>query len=428
MTKRLILIGVALLITTTAWGQPILDYVNRPEPAYAWEKTDEETMGTVSVTHLKVTSQTWQDITWTHRVYLMVPDEMTHPETALLLITGGAPDRDELTMLSTAATMLSSPVVILGDIPNQPLFDDLTEDALIAFTFSNYLETHDANWPLLFPMTKAAVKTMDAVEQYTADEWERPITSFVATGASKRGWTTWFTGAVVPGRLKGIAPMVYDNLNLPAQMRQHLIAWGDYSAQIHDYTERGLPQMLRTAEGMRLGAIVDPYTLRHRVTIPKLIITGTNDPYWPLDAANLYWDELPEPKYILYVPNSGHGLNDIMRVINAQVGFFMVCTGRASLPRPSWQFEVGSYLKLHIQPGANVKRVTQLTARAPTRDFREATWEEEPAIERDDRYLCRLLHPDEGYAAIFGEVVYDLGGQEFPVSTNVRIIGPEGME
>lgn len=426
--RTIVLMGVALMICVSGWAQPLIDYVNAPDDSFDWQFVREETVPGANVIHLSVTSQTWQDIVWTHRVQVLVPDTCTDTSVALMIITGGTPNTEHLTLLSSAATMIAAPIVILGDIPNQPLFDGLREDALIALTFSKYLETGEEDWPLLFPMTKAAVKTMDALEAWSAETWETPISKWVTTGASKRGWTTWFTGAVGGERLAGIIPMVYDNLDLAAQMRHQIEAWGDYSAQIHDYTERGLQGLLTTEEGARLSEIVDPFSLRDEIDVPKMIVTGTNDEYWPLDAANLYWDELVGPKYILYVPNSGHGLQDIVRVIYAEVGFFTICAGRAPAPQPTWEFEDAGYLRLQINPGETpvVKQVSAWTAHSPTRDFRGAQWKQDDTVERDGGYMARALHPEDGYTALFGEIIYDINGRDFPVSTNVRIIGPGG--
>ena len=40
------------------------------------------------------------------------------------------------------------------------------------------------------------------------------------------------------------------------------------------------------------GAWSIPWVYRDKLTMPKLILNGTNDPYWTLDALNLYWDDL----------------------------------------------------------------------------------------------------------------------------------------
>ena len=47
-------------------------------------------------------------------------------------------------------------------------------------------------------MVKSAVRAMDAVEQCVEREWSHKVETFTVTGASKRGWTTWLTGAVDP--------------------------------------------------------------------------------------------------------------------------------------------------------------------------------------------------------------------------------------
>jgi PhoPQ-activated pathogenicity-related protein len=60
----------------------------------------------------------------------------------------------------------------------------------------------------------------------------------------------------------------------------------------------------------------------------KLLINGVNDPYWTTDALNLYWDDLPGDKWVTYVPNAGHNLEqhadgkkDRTRAVNALAAF-----------------------------------------------------------------------------------------------------------
>ncbi|NPV49232.1 MAG: phenylacetic acid degradation protein [Armatimonadetes bacterium] len=414
----------ALLLMGVAHSQPLFDYANRRDDSYAWEKVSETTLpGGMIWTELKMTSQTWQGIPWVHQVAIVRPAQMTSSETAVLLINGGKLRPQEMAIATPIINGIGAPLVYLGDIPNQPLFGDLREDALIAYTFQKALETRDMTWPLLFPMAKSALRAMDCVQEYTAQAWEQPVKSFVVTGASKRGWTTWFTGVLDGGkRVKGIAPLVYDNLNLPAQMAFQLASYGQYSSQIDDYTQLGLPDLLQSARGRVFGAAVDPYTYRHRVTMPKLIVNGSNDPYWVVDSTNLYWNDLTGPKYVLYVPNAGHGLGDLMRVLNAEVGFFLCCTGRAAFPELDWCYEEGRHLRLSLTGQPAPRRVNEWTATAPTRDFRQSTWVCREVPARQGVYSLRQRYPAAGYAAVFGEALFDVGGREFPLSTTIRVL------
>ena len=402
--------------------EPIFKYVMTPDAAFEWKKTAKTPGGP---TRLEMTSQVWQGITWKHRIAIVKPIVSRHPELCVMLITGGEPDTEELVVAATMANTIGMPFAILGDIPNQPLFEDLNEDHLISFTFAKFLETKDATWPCLFPMTKAAVRAMDALQELSEKEWDKKIEGFVITGASKRGWTTWFTGEV-DKRVKAIIPMVYDNLNLPAQMKHHIAQWGDYSHQISEYSDRGLPQLLGSEEGKELGAMVDPYTYRDQATMPKLIVTGTNDAYWPLDAARDYFDDLVGPRYILYVPNSGHGLEDIKRVLNGASGFARATTGEIPFPEFEWNFETtDAGVKLSATSETQPKRVLLWKATAPTKDFREVEWSSQPIEAVDGAYSHTLPTPAEGFAAVFMEFTFDAKGQDFPLSTLVRIVGAE---
>src|SRR6185369_9409999 len=130
------------------------------------------------------------------------------------------------------------------------------------------------------------------------------------------------------------------------QMDHQLRSYGKYSAMIGDYTARGLVPMPKTADAEKLWKMVDPYFYRDRLKMPKLIINGANDPYWTVDALNLYWDDLADPKWVLYVPNAGHNLvqkvagkTDRSRVDNTLAIFAKNQTQDKSLPKLSWKHD-----------------------------------------------------------------------------------------
>lgn len=422
---RILTLCVALLLTfvNKPTAQPVLDYVNKPDTSFQWKLVSQQTAPTgMRTAELEMVSQTWQGIQWRHHLLICRPPEAKSTDTFLLFITGDYNPSEAAMLTNVVSNALKAPIAVLFDIPNQPLYDGRREDALIAYTFVKYLETGDKTWPLLFPMTKAAVRAMDAVQQFAKSAWNLNVSGFVVTGASKRGWTTWFTGAV-DNRVKGIAPMVYNNLNLPEQMRLQVQSFGTYSEQISDYTVLNLPQMLNAKEGAALAAIIDPYTLRSRIKMPKLLINGTNDRYWPLDAASKYFPQLVGPKYLLYVPNSGHGLEDRQRVLEALSAFYWSCAAGEPFPNLNWRFEPygKGQVRLVVRSNPAPADVSVWVASSPSRDFREAKWERRAAARKNDAFTYLIDIPKTGYIAAFGEASYSWSGGAFRLSTDVRI-------
>ena len=448
--KRIIIAVSLLLVIQSIASADLFQYVAKEDPSFKWEKVEQQALPfDMQRYDIDLVSQTWKDIAWNHRLTLIKPKAIKNPTMVFLIITGSwnkNKDNSEEVMYGSAiASGIGAPVAILYDVPRQPLFNGLREDGLISYTFTKVMETQDPEWALLLPMAKSAVKAMDTIEQFMNQELNTTVSGFVVAGASKRGWTTWLSSAV-DERVKGICPMVYDNLDLPAQMKHQVDTWGTYSEQIDDYTKLDLPQQLQTEKGQKLAALVDPYTYRDRITIPKLIIVGSNDRYWPLDAMNLYFNDLIGEKYILRVPNKGHDVGDPTRIINDAVAFFQKVNGNLKFPKLSWNYnrnynKGNEGLELIVMSDQKPKSVSVWTASSDTKDFRDASWQETNMELRSApggkyivdgtivgyienwNYFYALKKPQKGYAAIFGEAVYPSGDKEYFLSTEVRIIG-----
>jgi PhoPQ-activated pathogenicity-related protein len=404
----------------------LLSYVKTDDKAYRWEWTAHtDRVDGTTIHELTLISQVWHGITWHHRLRIITPTGIQGmPPLALLIVSGSGNGEQELREGGLMARELGAPVAILHDIPNQPLFGKLMEDDLLAYTFAKYIETHDTTWPLLLPMVKGAVKAMDAIQEFMQRTLHADVTGFVVSGASKRGWTTWLT-PVVDGRVKAIAPQVYDNLNLAKQLQHQRETWGQLSGQISEYTERGLPQRLLAGEkeAVELAAMVDPFAYRQRITIPKLIILGTNDPYWPLDALNVYYPDLTGETYVLYLPNAGHDLSHgRKRAIAGLMALFQRTAGRLKLPTLRWETkEEGSTINLTLTSDLPPRAVRAWIATAPTRDFRRATWKAFAMTPEDQRYIYSRPKPAGGFVAMFSEAVYGEDQRAVSLSTTVRI-------
>lgn len=428
--RRRVPYGIMSLITALMLLAPIAaqadldEYLKKPEPAYRWEKRGEQEMDGCKIYDLHLVSQTWQGITWEHRLQIFRPAKLDYPGFCTIYNTGGSGSDSNTRLGVLMAKATGATYAILLNIPNQPLYGGLTEDALVVHTWLKFMETGDESWPLHFPMAKAVLKSMDAIQAFSKEAGHPPITSFLINGGSKRGWTTWLAGASRDRRIKAIAPMVIDVLNVRKQGPHQLEAYGKPSEQIGDYTRANIGTKLETAAGKRLMELEDPYSYRERLTLPKLLILGTNDRYWSQDALNLYWDGLKGPKWVLYTPNSGHGLEDRPRVYATLAAFVRMIAGNGKWPKMQWSYADkanGADLTLRSDIAPTEARLFHVAA--PTQDFRDSRWSFEPMAKTDKGFTGHWPTPANGFAAIFGEAVYEIDGQSFTLSTQIRILG-----
>ncbi len=422
-----------LVASATVFGQvqpapvvsPLHDYLAIRDNVFGWKLVETLDNPLGKIYDIELTSQAWMDMTWKHVMMVYEPKQVTHKDHVLLFITGGGhlnkPNEGDRVMGLMMAQLCGARVAMLHQVPNQPLLGGRSEDDLITDTFLFQLATGDKRWPLLFPMVKSAVRAMDCVEQLAAKEWNSTVKGFVVTGASKRGWTTWLTGAS-DKRVIGIAPIVIDTLNFPKQMDYQMETWGQYSEQIADYERKGLIKHLKEDPDFPLWRWVDPWFYRANLTLPKLIINGTNDRYWTVDALNQYWDDLSGVKYIRYVPNAGHNLQGGREgaLTSLAVFFQHVVQGKTG-PTIDWKHDTaGNNYLLTIKSNEVPGSVRLWTATSTTKDFRESKWTSKPIKEANGAFVGEVAKPEQGHVALYGEVLFNAYGHEYSFTTQVR--------
>jgi PhoPQ-activated pathogenicity-related protein len=159
--------------------------------------------------------------------------------------------------------------------------------------------------------------------------------------------------------------------------------------------------------------------------MPKLIMIGSNDPYWSTDAVSLYWDELPEPKWLLDVPGAGHSLNDPRRVLGTAAAFLAAVATNTSLPLVNWKYEVrNGGIELVMESDRPCVAAGLWVAEAARLDFRNATWTRTESTHMGTAAFTESAHVEPGRCvATFGEMKFENAGDPpFFLSSPVRTL------
>ncbi len=423
-------LGFVFLVAAFVPSQPAVagaleTYLQQPDSSFTWKANEQRKDGEFNIARLEMTSQTWRSNVWTHHMIVVRPETVRNPHIGFLFITGDGDGLKNLDLLKTLAGRAGAVAAEITRVPNQPLYDGRKEDALIAYTFAQYLKTGDETWPLLFPMVKSAVRGMDTVQAFAQKTFDQKIEQFVVSGASKRGWTTWLAAAT-DSRVTAMAPMVIDMLNMKVQTDWAKKVYGKQSEQIRDYEENDLLDRGDDPAMKKLRGWVDPYSYRARFKMPKLLLLGANDPYWTVDALRNYWDDLPEPKLIFQTPNAGHDLGGGKEAIQTLAAFFQMIADGQPLPKMNWKIENNSNLDASVRVTVSqpVKTFRLWTSESPERDFRKQRWSSRDLARGSEgrEVSAAIEKPATGHRAFLVEAeLTSSTGHPYKLSTEARV-------
>jgi PhoPQ-activated pathogenicity-related protein len=410
---------LAQLPATTA----IDEYVNQVDDSYRWEIVETKQNDFGSLITVDMVSQNWltaEDVNrteWQHWLQIAVPRKPAS-DIGLLMIGGGKNDGrqpgEPSAELQKIAMATNTVVAELRMVPNQPLIFhedgvNRTEDDLIGYTWDQFLKTGETRWLARNAMIKSAVRAMDTLTAVTSTVRDgHKLDKFVVAGASKRGWTTWLTGAIDP-RVVAIVPIVIDVLNTDASMKHHFAAYGYWAPAIGNYVQHRIMERLDHPRLQELYQLVDPYFYRHRLTMPKLVLNAAGDQFFLPDSSQFYWDELQGEKLLRYVPNTDHSMRE-SDAFQTLAAFYARILSGAKLPKVTWANRLG---RLSAKSSMPADEVRVWTADNPeTRDFRVETLGKKytsTILEPSDNgeYQVFLSDPQTGWRAHFIEFTFD---------------------
>jgi len=419
-------------------------YVDDRDTSTPWEVVSRISGEGQTTYIIKMESQNWlstkevKDPLWWHWLKVIVPAEVEH-STGMLFIGGGSRKSKQPTSATEefvqTAILTKSIVAELHNVPNQPVefvgddYGPRVEDELIAYGWRKFLEggakDEDVKWLARTGMTTAAARAMDILQEFSWGELQKALDGFVVAGASKRGWTTWTTGAV-DDRVVAIVPIVIDVLNVVPSFEHHWRAYGNWAPAVGNYKHEGIMEWQHSEEYDKLLSIVDPYAHRKVLDMPKLLLSATGDQFFLPDSWKFYWKDLVGEKHMRYVPNSEHSMDETDAWMTL-VSFYEMILNDA--PRPDFDWSVqGGVIHVKTQNEFPPSAITLWQATNPkARNFQvdsigRAYAATSIPINAEGVYEVSVKEPSEGYTAFFAELTFPgLGDIPLKLTTGVVV-------
>jgi len=246
-----------------------------------------------------------------------------------------------------------------------------------AFTWQHLEKVPEhPEWLLELPNAKATVRAMDAAAEFSK-ELGLSVKRFGVAGCSKRANAAMMACGhdprcemLMPCSMTASTPMLYE------LMMQSL---GNPVAALGDYFQEGVFAVADAPYTPRLFDIVDAHNYSHRLTMPKLWLNAANDDFFMPEHTNLFWADLPGPKYIFQKENAVHaGVLETTNFLTPAAAFTNAILLDKQLPEIDWEIDGTSGDIIAKRLGGEVPvAVTLWSARtcsnSPRRDFRFTT-------------------------------------------------------
>mmetsp|Transcript_3461 Transcript_3461/g.5191 ORF Transcript_3461/g.5191 Transcript_3461/m.5191 type:complete len:485 (-) Transcript_3461:50-1504(-) len=319
---------------------------------------------------LNVTTLTWMDRArvqipdinnvWTHTAVVIVPRHLEFTNVSVAVINGDcnkednkAPNNKDYMVVAAdqLAHQIGSIVVAMKQIPNCPaVFTDdpiqkgRHEDSLMSWSWKEFMvyPEHDPTWMVNAPMAKASHHIMRAARSYINNNLKvANITSWMVTGASKRGWATWLTAAVNCTnceKVVGIFPLVPIVPPLNDEIHYQWQSFGGFSWAFKDYMESDVIKYIDDPLWQNGTEVIDPQYYPDTLgKIPKMILVASSDEFMQFDWTALWFPNLiPGETHLNIEPNTEHTqLTGVLAVLSTASTFARsVMSGRTEADRP----------------------------------------------------------------------------------------------
>ena len=137
-----------------------------------------------------------------------------------------------------------------------------------------------------------------------------------------------------------IIPIVLDAINFVEVEHHQFRSYGAWTYALSDYTAFNITMRFDLPAMSLLQQNVDPFFYRHRLTMPKLVINAGMDEFQQPDDTHYWWDQMPEPKHFVMIPNAEHSLATGIQVAVPTAGAFITALlTRDVVPSFHWKID-----------------------------------------------------------------------------------------
>jgi len=392
----------------------------KKDPISRWDVTARGVTAEAKGCEIHVVNMDWGGL-WEHKLQVVSPVKATADDLCVIFIGGGVPSA--LGSLGEAAKKLNVTCAGLGGIPCKS-FGQVGEAGLLMGTLK-YLQTHDSTFITFVPMVRAVERAMDAIQELAPKELGKPVRRFILVGHSKAGGTAWWAAAIDP-RVVGIVPIGADLLNVKAQAATY------ETVDLKSFMPKEMQEQMPGDAWEQISEVTDPYPLRSRLTMPKLIIQGANDEHFVTGATRFYFDDLPGEKWVLNLPNATHGgSGDAGEVPNSATGaaiaaFITSIATARPLPQVTWTFkDAGDKLAITFSAADEATQLLLWTAENSSQDFRYRPWSSRTVTADfgDNVWIAtaEVAKPAAGFVAAFVSAQFERDGRTFWLSSLIHV-------
>ena len=171
--------------------------------------------------------------------------------------------------------------------------------------------------------------------------------------------------------------------------------------------------------------MIDPYSYREKLTMPKMLFMGTNDPYWPVDAVKNYIDSIPGDNHICYIPNAAHDLGDKTQAFITLSAFLGTTVTNGKSPVCNYtvvEKNDSIFLTVYATPELLVDALLWSSA-SEDQDFRDEKWNNKKLDKaKIAQFTVGIGKPESGFKAFYIDLKYKaVFGEDYTQSTRMFV-------